>query len=515
MTQRAEPLSAGFAPAAQAKPDSAASARAWAAVRAWPVARQYLAVLLIIFVAKQAFNVVVFPPFSGHDEVVHFAYIRTIAEEHRVPVIPELDKWQESWRNRTEPPGDFLPLDLYQYRRYVLDWCCDPKSSPAFADQPPAAMNLGGEIYPNGWLYAANHPPLYYLLMTPVYLATNGMSVETQQYVLRAAAIPFGMAAILLTYLMASVLFPADRLIRTAAPTFVAFQTQVSYESAMINNDILLVAVFSLMIYLLARGVRHGFTFRSAAVVGLVLGLGLLTKGSMIAAAPLIAFAMVLGEGIRRPRRWIGFGAVTLAVAALVSWPWYAFLYRTYGNLSGLEQVKALQYSWTYRFSGPPSFLDLFWNKDFAQMRWKETWGEFGWRLIHLDTWLLMVIGLPLLILTVAGLVALIRSTWQRSVSAAEARLSREQVIGLWLMVLVAILCYAAMVQFGTDFSLTQARYYFQAVGAVGVVLAFGLSALTPRSWRPYASSAFLAFMITLNLLIYTAYVIPYWYLAS
>jgi 4-amino-4-deoxy-L-arabinose transferase-like glycosyltransferase len=319
---------------------------------------------------------------------------------------------------------------------------------------------------------------------------------------------------------MAGLLFPADRLIRTVAPTFVAFQTQVSYESAMINNDILLIAVFSLLVYLLARGIRQGFGFQSAAVIGLVLGLGLLTKGSMLAAAPLIAFSIVLGEGIRRVRRWAALGVVTVVVAGFVSWPWYAFLERTYGNLSGLEQIKALQYSWTYRFSEDPSFFDLLLNRglygnDFALMRWRETWGEFGWRLIHLDGWLLTTIGVPLLVLAVAALAMLVRATIQRARRLDVPNLDRAQVLGLWLMFLVAIVCYGAMVQFGTDFALTQARYYFQAVGAVALILAYGLGSLMPRNWKPFASGAFLAFMIAVNLLIYTQYVIPYWYLAS
>jgi hypothetical protein len=71
------------------------------------------------------------------------------------------------------------------------------------------------------------------------------------------------------------------------------------------------------------------------------------------------------------------------------------------------------------------------------------------------------------------------------------------------------------MVEFGTTFVLTQARYYFQAVGAVAVIIACGLSAMVPRSWRPFASGVFLSLMIVVNLLIYTQNVLPYWYLAT
>ena len=90
---------------------------------AWPPHRKYIAVLLILFFAKQVFNVLVFPPFTGHDEVAHFAYIRTVADEHRIPVIPDLAEWRAAWAaNKTTYPGDYMPLDLYKYQRYVLDW---------------------------------------------------------------------------------------------------------------------------------------------------------------------------------------------------------------------------------------------------------------------------------------------------------------------------------------------------------------------------------------------------------
>ena len=357
----------------------------FSAVRTWPPYRTYLVALLMLFVAKQAFTVVIFPPFTGHDEVVHYAYIRTVADEHRVPVIPELEEWRIAWAEREEPPGDYIPTDLYAYQRYVLDWCCNPDDNPQYATTPPGGMNLGGLIFPNGWQYAANHPPLYYLLMSPIYVASDWASPVAQQYVIRAAAIPIGIAIIVLTYLIAGLIFPRDRFMLAVAPTFVAFQTQFSYESAMVNNDILLVGMFTLLVYLLVRGVMTSFTPGSAAVIGLVLGLGLLTKASMLSAAPLVAFAMVLGIGIVQVKRWVALGAISGLVAGLVAFPWYLFLYRTYGNLTALEQVKALQYSWTYRGRTPPSIPDLLFNADFAKWRWRETWGEFGWRLIHVE----------------------------------------------------------------------------------------------------------------------------------
>jgi 4-amino-4-deoxy-L-arabinose transferase-like glycosyltransferase len=493
-------------------------------IRVWPAHRKYIAVLLILFVVKQAFNVIVFPPFTGHDEVAHYSYIRTVADEHRIPVIPNLAKWRSAWEAHQTPlPGDYLPDELYPYCRYVLDWnyCNDPK----WANNPPRAVTWAGEIYPHGWQYAANHPPLYYAMMTPIYKATDSLSLQGQQYVLRAAAIPIGLLIVLLTYLIAGLLFPGDRFMMTVAPTFVAFQTQVSYEAAMVNNDILLIGLFTVLIYLLIRGIRRGFTLQSSAVIGLVLGLGLLAKASMLTAAPLIAIAIIFGVGIRHVRRWVALGATSAVVAALVCWPWYLFLYRTYGNLSGLAQIKALQWRWTYDpndgtpalFSSPPTILQQLFNRKFAELRWKETWGEFGWWLIHVDGWLLAVIGIPLLISAVAAIVSLLGASVTHISKNGEraSTLDRTQVVCLWLLIAVCVIAYGAMLQFGTDFELTQARYYFNAIAAVAILIAFGLRQIVPARYHSTAIVAFLLFFVTVNLLIYTQYVLPYWYLAS
>jgi peptidoglycan/LPS O-acetylase OafA/YrhL len=93
--------------------------------------------------------------------------------------------------------------------------------------------------------------------------------------------------------------------------------------------------------------------------------------------------------------------------------------------------------------------------------------------------------------------------------------LSREQVTGLWLLLAVCVIAYGAMLQFGTDFELTQARYFFSAIGAVAILLAFGLRQLVPARYHSIAIIAFLLCMVSVNLLIYTQNVIPYWYLAS
>ncbi|HQY30258.1 MAG TPA: hypothetical protein PK691_03185 [Thermomicrobiales bacterium] len=176
------------------------------------VAERFMLALLLLFMIKQIGNVILFPPFTGHDEVAHYAYTRTVATEHRVPIIPDLKAWRTAWEAQEPRPGDILPTDLFRYCRYVLDWnYCD---EPTWENNPPVAVTLAGQIYPHGWQYAANHPPLFYLLMTPLYLATDSFSPAQQQYVMRAATIPLGMAIVLLTFLIARLLFLRDQFIQ-------------------------------------------------------------------------------------------------------------------------------------------------------------------------------------------------------------------------------------------------------------------------------------------------------------
>jgi len=480
-----------------------------AAWRSWSGVRRFLFVLFAVYLVKQVFFVFVFPPFSGHDEIAHFGYIRTLATEGRIPVLPDVEEWRDSAVPGQPPIFDALPPDLWGYCSFALswDWCRQPE----FANTPIYAATVAGRYYPVGYQYAANHPPLYYGLMTPFYWVSDGWTVEAQHYLFRALAVPFGLATVLLAYLMTRTLFPTDVFLAVTVPTFVAFQTQISYEAAMVNNDILAIAGYSLILYLLIRGIRDRFPRRLCLWLGVALGFALLAKGTSLTAAPVIALAVILAVGWRDVRGWIGRGALIVLPAALLSAPWYAFLYRTYGNFDALPQVAALQ-SWWNNPEG--SFWELLTSRDFVVMRFHETWGYFGWRRIPLDPVLLWAIAIPTIV-AAAGLVWYLVRAWRaaRRDGAPEdpvLRPERWQWVGLVVLAVACVVAYLAIVQFGTDFVLTQARYFFPVVNAGALLLMLGLRALIPRRFHPYGQGAVFGGMVLLNLLIFTQYVVPY-----
>ncbi len=464
---------------------------------------RFLAVLIAIYIAKQMLLVVIFPPFSGHDEVAHFAYVQTVVREHRVP----------------ELLVDDIPDYFYRYCQFILDWSpCEPDNE-RWLEQPFRFADWGAAgVFPAGEQYAANHPPLYYLLVAPAFKLTETASIERQQYVLRALSIPFGAIAVFFAFATAMLIFPGDRFMGILVSGFVAFQPQVSYEASMVNNDIAGIASMTVVIYLIVRGMKRRFGLFESVALGLGLGVALLIKGNSVVIMPIIALAMMLSIGIRRVREWVARGAVVAGVAAVVTAPWYAFLWRTYGNLDGLAQVEELQQPWN-RPAG--AFAELLFNRSFVWARWQETWGAFGWRRIQLSPTLLWSIAIPVLLALVGLAIFAILAVLARRrdgklwTPSGFVRPDRFQSLALLILLLIVIISYLAVIQFGTRFILTQARYLFPVVSAVAILLALGLRTIVPLRAKSAFQGLAIASLVLLNILIYTKWVVPYWYLTD
>jgi 4-amino-4-deoxy-L-arabinose transferase-like glycosyltransferase len=473
----------------------------------WPpeAASGYLSVLLLLFAVKQVLTVLIFPPFSGHDEIAHFDYIRTIVDDHRLPRIPGLDAWRAAVANGETPPGDYIDADLYQYCLFALEWPCFPDES-AFRDTPPYQMTgEDGQLYPAGWQYAANHPPLFYVLAAPLYWLADqaGLGLGLQLRLLRLLAIPFGLLMVAATFALGRALFPRREFIAVTAATFVAFQPQLAYGAAILNNDITVTATGTWMLVLLVTGCRRGFSWRLIVWIGALLGVSLLFKGTAIVFTPAIALAVIARTGWRRVGEWIKRGAAIAGIGFGMASPWYFYLWRTYGNLDALDQVAALQAGWNYT-NGTPTFFELLTDGGFIARFWREAWGGFGWRRIPLESGLLWMTGI-VCALCLAGLVwFLIRDAW---------RLQRWQQSSTTMLFLTVVVGYLAVIQFGTRFELAQARYAFPVLPALTVLLMAGFRTLVPAGLRVHTQVLLAGAAVALTLFIYSAYVIPYWYM--
>ena len=106
MADQAEPAAA---PKAARRIGATPVAGRRVAIRARPAVRQIILVLLALYVVKQIAFVVAFRPFTGHDEVAHYSYLRTVATEGRVPVVPHLDERRAAVESGRPTNEDRLP----------------------------------------------------------------------------------------------------------------------------------------------------------------------------------------------------------------------------------------------------------------------------------------------------------------------------------------------------------------------------------------------------------------------
>lgn len=484
------------------------------------IARIFLWVLLAMVLAKSVLIALTAASFSGHDEIAHYAYLKIVAEEGRLPQVPDLEDWRAARASMGDTSFDEIPDEFYPWAGHFTtpDWL---RQQPII---PREALGEDGEWYPSGWIYTANHPPLYYYALAPVYKLVDHLPVEQQFFVLRLATIPFGLGVVVFAWLAARSLFRDDLFLRLLIPSFVAFQPQIGYESAIVNNDIAAIMFASGVFWLLIEGLRSGFSWRLSGWLGLMFGLAMLSKTTSATIAPLIALAMVSGLGWRCWRAWMLKGAAVVAIAAAVITPWQVFMLRTYGNPTALKQISELQQWWNTQEGAKPTIFSQLFDRTFFWFRWKETWGEFGWRLIELDGYMAEVYRIgerkPML-LTVILIVVLIGTVgvgvygwrvWRRQCASGVYAPDLAQRRALFIMVAACVLGYYSVLQFGLSFRLTQARYYFPMVVPAAILLMLGYRSLVPDRLARIGGAVLFLLLVVLNIIIYTAYFLPYWH---
>jgi 4-amino-4-deoxy-L-arabinose transferase-like glycosyltransferase len=329
---------------------------------------------------------------------------------------------------------------------------------------------------------------------------------------MRLVAVPCFLLTVWLAYLLATTLFPGDDFLALTVPAALAFQPQLSFEGAIVNNDILAILLGALLLYELALTLRDGLTRERAALLGVTQGVALLTKASLLAFAPLIvAVALWRAWPLRRTlaARWratLPIAGWLVAPAVLLPLPWYLFVRRTYGDFTAFHALDQLQAAW-----GPPVgsvWAQLTsWSLESARLR--ESWGEFGWKLMPLSSaeWRA---ALAATLLCGAGLLvgaARYGWAWRRARRAPGAAWQRAGVV---LLLGACLLLYGGVLYFGARFPLTQARYAFPAAPAAALLAMLGLRALLPARGRDQAAACVIALAAAFQVLLLTRLVLPY-----
>jgi hypothetical protein len=346
--------------------------------------------LLIAAVFAGVAVLAVLPPFEGFDETAHWSRIQQLADtgvaarygvDH---ISKDVDRYDGPYPYAA--PGKAGPVVTYQAFR----------KRPDQTVAHPTRYQQGGQL---DW--EAQHPPLYYALIAPLYSAVRALNLKGQFLVLRLASWMTAMVGLALAA-------EGTRRFMTngaAAAMFIAawpfLVPEFFPEMARIGNDSLCLLLAGAGWAALLRLISPKGAWGSAAALGVLLGLGLLTKALFLpivfGTGGLLLLRWALSRTLKRGLEL----AIVMGVALAVGAGWYVDRFLTTGSLSGSAEFIGFQHQGgTFLGNLAAHFSVLEFLKGFANIVIGFVWGG-TWSLAQPHSILLLgpalLIGVPLI----------------------------------------------------------------------------------------------------------------------
>ncbi len=448
-----------------------------------------LSLLLVAFVALAILYSLIIPLFEGPDEDDHFRYGKFLADQHALPVQEFVAGGGAAGHQGWQPPLYYSlaallisPIDTTDYAQHL--W----RNEGWAAIGDPACC--GRNIY-----YHTDNEAFPFTRTTlAVHLA-------------RLLAVCFGAITVAATYALAKIFVGAlpvalDNsavklvpLLPLAAAAVVAFNPSFLFASALVSNDTLLAALSALVLLLWVRllvGIQTS-NLASAALLGFLIGLALLTKTTALALLPFSLAVFGLAAWRRRDYHTIVFGSASmLGVIVLLAGWWFVRNAVLYGDPLA---YRLMTVSAIFERSGPLTLPELF--QISLPWLWQTFWGgptpgDFSPVLLAALFLVTILAGLGMIVFAIRNF-------------QFETRLT----IAFLLAWLGAIL--VAQVQFiRTTVGADQGRYLFPAIPALGLASALGLTTLAGRRLSiRFVPSAIVLAMFMLALFVPFAYTLP------
>ena len=360
--------------------------------------------------------------------------------------------------------------------------------------------------------YEFHQPPLYYAVAAPGWAA---LPAGVQNYWARLVSLLCGAATLIFIWKSARLLFEDDRSIAIVATAFAALWPLHMGVSAGSNNDAMAGLWAAALFWCGARVLMRGATARDAVILGLLVGLGALTKNTVLVVGAAMLVALVWAQpAAKAPSRIVNL-LIALAVMMVIAGPWWARNTLLYGDplvLKLFAQAAATGTPGLAQMNDAGAFVWFAYWRGMVWLIFMTAWGFFGGVNSAVDAtapfnfdgpvvrqaWLLPFMAS----FALASLAALLG--WRKLRVAVELAPAQKRVLWVWFIGFVLV--FLAWVQFAYGhFSGGQARYLHAALlpmcvfGAIGWRTVWGAGrAFNLASWT---MAALLLTMTLLNLL--------------
>ncbi|MBC7223633.1 MAG: phospholipid carrier-dependent glycosyltransferase, partial [Anaerolineae bacterium] len=423
------------------------------------------AILLLHLGLSLAYGVVV-PLSEAPDELSHYDYVRLVVRERRLPVATEV--------------GEAIQPPLYYILGAALAWPIPmdldfARSNPAFRlHDPDAPQNLfvhgRAETFPYRGSALAFH-------------------------LVRALSAVLSTLTVWAVYRGLLLLARGDQVAALGGAGFLAFVPEFCYLGGAAQNDNLAALLAACLLWRLLALVRGRGDWAAWAQVGVLLGLGLLAKLSLVAFLPLVGLVAawrawrMRGSGLARSAAMeaarLG-GALALA-AAIAGW-WYVRNVRLYGDPLGWALIRRAvdlqRCPWTRE--------GVWWM---LRGLFESFWGRFGGAAhVRLPLWAyLLAAGFSAVALVGAARGLL---SWWRAGRPGWAEAAGWGLVVLWLGMVGASLVRYTLTAQGTN----QARLLYPALLPLVGVLWMGFLHWFPRRRWPWVGGGVAGLLALANL---------------
>jgi hypothetical protein len=291
--------------------------------------------------------VALLPPFEGFDEFAHYSSLRQIAQTATIPIYGAsyLDREVTNYLGPMPYSSGMAPFRALLGAKSYAEFYADPANlhrySAAYSGATPLARFKQSQV-PN---WQAQHPPLYYIVMAPLVMATDHLAFLSQLLILRLVS--YALAVI-------GVLFGLGAVGKGAVSAKAGVLGFFCYpllcpeffpEFARIGNDSLCLLLLGYLFYLIANQTNPAKFIDRPWSIGLLLGLGLLTKALFLPLTAALIVWLVLsrlsigtGNLLARIRQMPDIAKILVLALSIGSW-WYAYNFFVFGEVSGGDEA--------------------------------------------------------------------------------------------------------------------------------------------------------------------------------
>jgi len=439
-----------------------------------------ITLVVVLFLAFGVFYSLVTPPLEASDEFDHYPYVQYVQTRHALPVMNPDDP--DPWRQEGGQP----PL-YYVLMAGLTAWIDTSDLEDVRWLNHHAFIGIPGQV--------ANKN---LVIHQPAQEAFPWQGTVLAVHVIRLASVVLGAATVWLVWRVAARLCPQSKWVPLMAAALTAFNPMFLFISAAVNNDVLAALFGSLSLLLMLRisGLQSPISNWHLAL-GIVLGLGALTKLSLVAMIPLALLVVALHTWrrysetslSRRTALFIVYCSLVILPALAISGWWFLRNWRLYGDPTAVSVFMEIL---GYR-AEPLTLKDLW--EEFGTFR-RTYWGLFGGVNVPAPEPVYVFCDL----LSLAGLVGLGLRAWRRR---------REGIDVWWVPALWVAILFAALLRWVMMYYSFQGRLMFPGIAALSTFLALGLGEWFPLRCRPAAAWAVGGVLLTLAIVVPFVSILP------